>query len=300
MEDPSRKLGEAPGVKGVSLTDKARGCWTVLLINDLGKTVSFHLSKLLCLALIVSLTAVLTVVIYVGLSFTLVVSENRTLRKNLDSRMAEFARAEADREKALVRLMLLQESSKQTEEETGSTADRESKEVAPKVEEPTDRADESSKVEESEEPAAEALTPQPVEPQEQKPQASISEAKISVENLEIWREHGDNALRFQFVVKNPNRESGKITGYTFLVLTPREGAIDVVRRVFPQTRLEYGRPSNFKAGQYFSISRYKFVRGSLPGVNMIHRYGTATIYAYSTTGDLLVDAVFEISKVLRS
>jgi hypothetical protein len=246
----------------------------------------------------VCLTAVLIVVIYVGLSFTLVISENKTLRKDLGSRMAELERAEADREKALVRLMLLQESGKQTEKETASTADQESKDVAPKVENSSRRADESPDVEASEEPGPPAPTPQPVEPEEQKP--PVFEAKISVENLEIWREQGDNALKFQFVVKNANPESGKVAGYTFLVLTSHEGSINVPLRVFPQTRLEYGKPSNFKTGQYFSISRYKFVRGTLSDVNMISRYGTAIIYAYSATGDLLVDKVFEISKVFRS
>jgi hypothetical protein len=300
MEDPSRKLGEPPRVKGEGLMDKARGCWTVLLINDLGKTLSFHLSKPLCFALIAGLTAVLTVVIYLGLSFTSIVLENRKLRKDLDSRMVELERTKADGEKALVQLMLLQEGSKQTEKDTDSTADRRSEDVAPKVENSGGGADESSDVEDSVQPEPPAPTAHPVEPEKQEPPASVSEAKVSVENLEIWREQGDNTLRFQFVVKNANPESGKVVGYTFLVLTPHEGTINVPLRVFPQTRLEDGKPANFKAGQYFSISRYKFVPGTLTGVNMINRYGTATIYAYSATGDLLVDKLFEINEVFRS
>jgi hypothetical protein len=120
-----------------------------------------------------------------------------------------------------------------------------------------------------------------------------------VDKLEIWQEPGGSEFRFRYVVKNESNESGKISGYTFLVLTPHESSAAVPPRVFPGTSLVGGKPRDFRHGLYFSISRYKSVNGALTDINVIRRYKTATIYAYSDAGDLLMERVFEITNVLR-
>jgi len=257
MEDPSGELGEDQRVVGTIQKDKIPRRWSVLLIDDAGRTISFYLSKRVGFATIASLGVLLICFIYLALSFVLM------LRKPVPAPVRE--------PKNVAR----------QEEETLPDPD-----AGPKMEEP-----------EEPKPAAVALQPPPTEEKTPEPH---SKARVFVDKLEIWQEPGENDFRFQFVVKNANRESGKIAGYTFVVFTPHESSADVPQRAFPDTRLAGGKPGNFKHGNYFSITRYKLVRGTLTDINMIRQYKTATIYAYSDTGDLLIERVFQITKVLRA
>jgi len=127
----------------------------------------------------------------------------------------------------------------------------------------------------------------------------VPPARILVKHLEIWQEPGDNAFKFQFALNKVDDESGRIAGHTFVVLKPEEGSREPVR-AFPWSPMKDGKPAIFKRGQYFSISRFKFVRGKLTDVSTMNRFKTATVYVYSDTGDLLAEKVFEVGKILRS
>ncbi len=300
MEDPSGELGEDQRVVSTNQNDKIPKRWSVLLIDDVGRTVSFYLSKRVVFAIIASLAVLLIFFIYLALSFVFMPRENPALRKDFDLLTAELQRAKSDREKALVELMLLKETSKPTARKPVPAPVREPKDVARPEEETFPGQDAGPKMEVSEEPKPVAVAPQPPPPTEEKTPKPHSEARVSVDKLEIWQEPGGNDIKFQFVVKNANRESGKVAGYTFLVLTPHESSTAVPHRAFPDTRLAGGKPSDFRHGLYFSIARYRSVHGTLTEINMISRYKTATVYAYSDTGELLIERVFEITKVLRA
>jgi len=300
MEDLSGELGEDQRVVGTAKKDKIPQRWSVLVIDDVGRTVSFYLSKRVGFAIIASLAVLLIFFVYLALSFVLMLRENAALRKDSDLLTAELQRAKSDREKALVQLMLSKESSQPTAKEPVPAPVRESKDAVPPAKETFPGQEARAKVGISEDPKPAALAPQPPPPPKERTPMPRSEARVSVDKLEIWQEPGDSDIKFQFAVKNANREGGKISGYTFLVLTPHEGSSAVPPRAFPDTRLVEGKPRDFKQGIYFSIARYKSVHGILTDIKMIKRYKTATIYAYSDTGDLLIERVFEVTKVLRA
>ena len=314
MENLSGNLAQDFQVKGHGSTHKAPRRWTVLLIGDLGKIASFRLSKSLLLALSAFLAAILAVVTYSVVSYNSVHSENTQLRKDLDTLRAELETAEKTREKALVRLMMLGDSVKQAARKGGPGSARETKDVASKVtkpgpaatvnakakppETPKTAATENAKVKPSETPKTVAVALPPTQAEKDKIAPPVSPAGILVKNLKIWREPGSNAFKFQFALNNIDRESGRIAGYTFIVFEPEEGSEEPIR-AFPWSPLKDGKPAIFKRGQYFSIARFKFVSGTLTGVNTISRFKTATIYVHSDTGDLLVEKVFEMEKVFR-
>ncbi|MBW1742219.1 MAG: hypothetical protein JRJ47_02155 [Deltaproteobacteria bacterium] len=300
MEDPSGELGEDRRIVSAVQKDKIPQRWSVLLIDDVGRTISFYLSKRVGFAIIASLAVLLIFFIYLALSLVLMLRENSALRKDFDLLTADFQRVKSDREKALVQLMLSKESSQPTARKPVPAPVLKPTDVARPEEETFPDQDAGPKMEVSEEPKPVAVAPQPPPPTEEKTAEPHSEARVSVDKLEIWQEPGANNVKFQFVVKNANRESGKVAGYTFLVLTPYESSTAVPHRAFPDARLAGGKPSDFKQGLYFSIARYKSVHGMLAGINMISRYKTVTIYAYSDTGDLLIERAFEITKVLRA
>ncbi|MBW2330057.1 MAG: hypothetical protein JRF30_03795 [Deltaproteobacteria bacterium] len=331
MENLSRNLAQNVQVKTPGHPHRTRRRWTVLLIGDLGKIVSFRVTKSLLLALPAFLTAILAVVSYSVISYKSLRLENSQLRNNLDALRAELETAEKAREKALVGLMVLEDNIKQTARKASPASDRKTKRVTAKATKPKPVAKQTARVEASEtaKPAATvsakvkppetakptakqtarveasetakpaAVASLPTEAEEHKIASPASPASILVKNLEIWRERDDNTFKFQFALKNIDRESGKIAGYTFVVLKPEEGSGEPIR-AFPWSPLKDGKPAIFKRGQYFSIARFKFVSGTLTDVSTISRFKTATVYVYSDTGDLLTEEVFEVVKILRS
>jgi hypothetical protein len=289
MEDPSRILGEDQRIVPKR--------WSVLLIDDVGQTISFYLSKRVGYAIIASSAVLLILFIYFALSFVLMLRENAALRKDFDLLTADLQRAKSDTEKALVQLMLLKESSNPVVKKPVPAPVREPKDVARSEEETSPVIGTGPKVEVPKEPRAAAVAPQPPPPAKER---THSEARVSVEKLEIWQQPGESDFRFRYVVRNASTEGGKISGYTFLILTPHEGSAAVPPRAFPATSLVGGKPSDFRQGIYFSIARYKSVHGRFTDISTMRRYKTAAIYAYSDTGDLLIERVFDITEVLKA
>jgi len=271
MEDLSGSVAQDSQLKNIGRMLKAQKSWTLLLIGDLGKIVSFRLTTPALLVSTTCLAAILVVVIYSMVSYNLVRLENRRLRNDLDKFGAKLETAEKAKEKALVGLIVLKDST-----------------------EP------SSVTTEGAEPEALKTAQPPAQPEKDKAAELVSPARMSVDNLEIWQEPDESdVFKYQFALKNIDRENGKIPGYTFLVLKPKDGSGES-HRAFPWTPLKNGVPGIFKRGQYFSIARFKFVRGTLTDVNTIDRFEVATIYVYSYTGDLLVKKVFDMAEIFKS
>jgi len=347
MEDLSRNLSQGSQVKSPGHTHKEPRRWTVILIGDLGKIVSFQVGKPLVLGLAACLSAILCIVTYLVISYNSVSSENTQLIKDLDTLRAQLETAEKAKEKALVGLMVLEDSVKQTVRKVSPASDRKTKDVASKVTRPRPAATKAAKAKTSERPrpaatkaakaktserprpaatkaakaeapetpkpaatkAAKAEAPEtpkpaavaslPTQAEKEKIATPVPPARILVKHLEIWQEPGDNAFKFQFALNKVDDESGRIAGHTFVVLKPEEGSREPVR-AFPWSPMKDGKPAIFKRGQYFSIARFKFVRGKLTDVSTMNRFKTATVYVYSDTGDLLAEKVFEVGKILRS
>ncbi len=293
MEDLSRNLSQGSQIRSPGRTNKEPRRWTVLLIGDLGKIISFHVGKPLVLGLTACLCAILGVVIYSVVSYNSARLENTQLIKDLDTLRAQLETAENAKEKALVGLMVLEDSVKPTARKAGPASDRKTKVTRPR---PADTKAAKAKTPERPKPAAVASLPTRAEEDRIGPPVSL--AKILVKNLEIWQEPDDNAFKFQFALKNVDREGGRIAGHTFVVLKPEEGSRETVR-AFPWSPMKDGKPAIFKRGQFFSIARFKFVRGTLTDVSTINRFKTAIVYVYSDTGGLLVEKVFEVDKILR-
>jgi hypothetical protein len=299
MEDLSRNLSQDSQLKNPSRTHKTPRHWTVLLIDDFGKTLSFRLTKTFLVASAACLCAILAVVTYSAISYNSASSENTRLRKDLDTLRADLEIAEKAREKALVGLMVLEEGIEQTATKPSPASDRKTKDVASKVTKPRPPAEESAKAKASEAPSAAAVASRAAQVEKDKITPAVSPGRILVKDLEIWREPGAKAFRFQFSLKNVDRESdSRIAGYTFVVLKPEEGSREPVR-AFPWSPLKDGKPAIFKRGQYFSIARFKFVRGTLTDVSTIDRFKTANVCVFSDTGGLLMEKIFEVDKILR-
>jgi hypothetical protein len=130
-------------------------------------------------------------------------------------------------------------------------------------------------------------------------EVAASKDNISVGDLELRQQPAESSVRFQFSLKNADAEGRKASGYTFVVLKPKADSPEPARGS-PWTPLKDGVPTVFKRGQYFSISRFKFVRGVIPQIQDLNRFDTATVYVYTEEGEVALAAVFNIESVKKS
>jgi hypothetical protein len=276
--------------------------WTVLLVGELGNIVSFRLSKALVVTLIGCLATVLALGLLAVASYQAMRSENSGLKRDLEESRAELLAADEAKDRALVNLMLLEAELRSHKE-----AKRDKTQSKP----PPDKKPPALIAQMPKPPAT--LIPHPkgavradvqpavaqptsaAEPPEQSPQEGLA-----VEKLKIWQEAQSGSVKFQFNLRNMSPQGTKIRGYTFIVLKPEGGGQEPLR-VSPWTPLkEDGSPAMIKRGQYFSIARFKFVKGTFPDLPAINRFKTATVYVYSVGGSLVVEKAHEVDKILRS
>ena len=269
------------------------------MVGDLGEARSFHITKLFLVFLTACSIVILASVIYSLISYKLVRFENTRLKDDLDKLGTELGIANKAKEKALVSLIVLEGGAKETEKKAVPVSDSNSKKVALKAAEPDTAVTESSKAKIPDKPKPAAVVSPSARAENGIIEQPVSSTRIRVQDLEIWKEPESNTFKFQFILKSIDREGREIAGRTFVVLKPEQGS-RVSPRTFPWTRLKDGRPATYKKGQYFSIARFKYVRGRLTDIDAISRFKTATVYVYSVTGELLVEQVLDVSKILRS
>ena len=212
---------------------------------------------------------------------------------------ADLVVANKAKERALVRLMVLEGGGKPDEKKPEPPPTQKPPEEMPQAEPPPAPIGEGTKdlASEAVEPVTESPSTKPAE----SAQASqpVPSERVSVEKLEIRHMVEGHLWEYQFIVKNIDPQGSKLKGYTFIVLEPQEGS-EEPPAVSPFTPLKAGRPTIFKKGQYFSIARFKPVKGNFPGAEAIDPFETATVYVYSETGGLLLEQVFHVDEILKS
>ena len=326
MEDLSRNVAQDAKIADHRRSVK-RSAWTLILVGELGKIVSFRLSKPLLVGFTLCFAAICYFVVFATISYYRIRSENITLRNDFDDVKADLVMTNKAKEGALVRLMLLEPKTKPDKKLKQRNKKKKLASVsadikdAPRKAKPDKKRDASVSdkkpqliiSEAAKPPAAASEGTQGAVPKEVKPQqeTSIDEATdtapvetasfegISVEGPEIWPTAEGTAVKFKFSLRNIDPEGKKIRGHTFVVLEPEEGSKEPAR-VSPWSPLQDGKPTMFKRGQYFGIARFKYVGGTFPDMQDVQRFKTATIYVYSESGELLVQEVYEVDKILRS
>jgi len=348
MEDPPANVtkdseGASPWHRAIRFRS-----WTLLLIGELGRMVSLRLTIPLVAALAAGVAVVLAFVVFSTVSYFAVRTENTALKRDLGAVRADLVAADKAKERALVRLMVLEEDAKphkkdKQDHKQDKPASHEKPTIlvsqarrAPAPPSADTRSDPSQK-----EPREKESTPSPdKKPALQKPQAAqpppspasasadtpgaaveettmvakappvhageskeatdtISSESLLVEKLQVWPEAGKHAVKFQFDLKNTDPVGRKITGYAFVVFKPEEGSQEPLR-ASPWTPLKDGRPTIYKRGQFFSIARFKLVRGRVPQIQDLKRFKTATVYVYSEAGSLVLEKVYAVEDILGS
>ena len=328
MEDLSGSMAQDSRVASPRREPKGAKSWTLLLVGELGNIVSFRLSKPLIVCLTVGFATICAFAVFSIYSYYKMFSEHESLVKGLDEAQSELVAANKAKEEAQIRLAFLETKAKPEKKAKPHTVVKPKKKV--RLEKKTEPAKTEDKavadkkppiaISKAEPPAvfasadAKDVPSEEVEPVEEPTPAQptdedeaesgddveqVSPEDLLVENLEIWREVEARSVKFRFSLKNVGVPGSKIRGYTFVVFKPEEGSQEPARGS-PWTPLKDGRPTIFKRGQYFSIARFKYVRGTVPQIQYVERFETATIYVFTETGSLLLEKVYDVDEILRS
>ncbi len=314
--------------------------WTILLVGELGHIVSFRLTLPLVAALTACVAMVLAFVVFAAVSYYAMRTENKALKKDLDEVRTNLMAADTAKEKALVRLMVLEGKARPHKEEKRDQ----------KQEKPASREKPSLLVSQAKKPPA----PPQVEPRQKKenkplldekpisqtsqvaeppqPPASASEdtqgaareetktvAKAPPVHAGDGHEPKEAVSSDSLVVENlrvwPKAEDYSVRFQFDLKNMDPQGtkikgyAFVVFKpeqgsqdplRASPWTPLKDGRPAIYKRGQYFSVARLKVVRGRMPQIQDVGRFKTATVYVYSETGSLLLQKVYQVEDIVGS
>ncbi|MEW5724799.1 MAG: hypothetical protein AB1896_16930 [Thermodesulfobacteriota bacterium] len=124
---------------------------------------------------------------------------------------------------------------------------------------------------------------------EDQPEAPQPPANPPVDavRLNLWPEHNNTTMRFQYNLQNIQPGNELVSGYMFIVLTNNKSNPPKLVP-YPPVEIKEGNPVDFKKGLQFSIRRGKTVRGKVEKLENADDYEQAWVFAYSDEGELLL------------
>ena len=136
----------------------------------------------------------------------------------------------------------------------------------------------------------------PVEGDQRMTQAAGADGNdigADVRNFSTVYELDTKALRVEYVIRNDGSKSQQISGQTVVVLRSEDDSPDDWL-VLPPVPLESGKPDG-KLGSAFSIYNFRTIRFKVNDQENADRFTLATVFVFSTNGNLVLEKEFPVS-----
>ena len=117
---------------------------------------------------------------------------------------------------------------------------------------------------------------------------------ISIEKFTVTKDRANKDLLVRFDIRNISTD-GDVSGRIFTVLKP-DNNHEEQWLVVPTSALKNGRPSEYKKGQYFSISHFKPVKFRIKNEADSDFYKKASIFIYNEQADLIFEELIDITE----
>lgn len=129
--------------------------------------------------------------------------------------------------------------------------------------------------------------------------ATIEAAKtrqkiISIEKFTVTSDGTTGHVLVRFDIRNVSKTRGEVSGRIFALLKPETGLEDQWL-VIPSAIVKNGMPSDYKKGQYFSISHFKPVEFRVKHKVDPEGFKQASIFIFNNQGDLICDKLINIT-----
>jgi hypothetical protein len=292
MEDIQRKL--AKNVASPIMTKSAPQTqqWTLMLVGNDGRIVDLRMFRgwITISAFAVLLGAVAAFGFFFLYQKT--ADDNKRLQRSLDLTRKELKAARHEKDLLLARLVVSESNAKVNRKEKGSKIQIKDQKIVPQA--PSLRAaqretkqDVINKAKNDRVGFGKDLAKSTAAKQPHKPPG------VGVEDLTVSFDTFSNSLKVQFVVRKTDPDIQNVRGRTFVILKPDESD-DREWLALPPVDLAAGKPVQPQQGQFFGIAHFKPITLETKHLSVLNPYTYATVFIFSTSGDLVFEKTFEI------
>jgi len=134
----------------------------------------------------------------------------------------------------------------------------------------------------------------PAIPIETKPSETINKT-VSIEKFVVTKDGSNGNLLVRFDIRNISKEPGDVSGRIFTILKPDNHSEDQWL-VVPTTALKDGTPSEYKKGQYFSITHFKPVKFKIKNQAGPDFFKLASIFIFNEQAELIFEKLINITE----
>ncbi len=268
QENSNKNLTGANSTKTIKKNKK----WTLLLVGDHGKIISVRNFIWVISALLIALIIAVTAAVSIFFIYKNSQNEAESLKSAFQAAQNQVLSLKEEKDLFMVRLVV---------------AEKENKALTSKLKTETPLQHKNK---------------QSVKKIKKKPDVKSAVAvdkkvtfKMAIDNFAYSISDDNRIIKTQFKLINKSSKFRAASGHTFVLL--KNNKIDKNKwLISPQVAILSGKPTQFKKGRFFSISRYNIIKFSLkvPGEN-IESFNEAIVFVYASNGDLLIEKVFPFS-----
>ncbi|MCK5836605.1 MAG: hypothetical protein KAH09_05015 [Desulfobacula sp.] len=117
---------------------------------------------------------------------------------------------------------------------------------------------------------------------------------VSIEKFRVTRDGTNGHLLVRFDIRNVSKAPGEVSGRIFTLLKP-DNDLENQWLVIPPATIKNGMPSDYKKGQYFSISHFKPIKFRVKNKVDPDVFKQASIFIFNNQGDLIFDKLIHIT-----
>jgi hypothetical protein len=117
---------------------------------------------------------------------------------------------------------------------------------------------------------------------------------VSIEKFVVTKDGRNGNLLVRFDIRNISKKSGDVSGRIFTILKP-DNSLEDQWLVVPTAALKDGIPSEYKKGQYFSITHFKPVKFRIKNQADPNFFKTASIFIFNEQADLIFEQLITIT-----
>ena len=293
MENLPRNLGKDVNKLTVPNPSERARRWTLLFVDNHGKTISIRRFKGFAITSIFFLIILITATVCLYFLFKNEREQNKNLMNTLAQFQQQVVSLKNDKEVLMARLVVAESKIESSQVKTEETL-------------PERMLDNTALIISSKENKSDVTDLEKIDlfnktQTEEKlttlePNASVPSAKplrVMVDKFNIYHKPDINTLIMEFILRNIDQKTELVSGDVIVVLKDDEVKMDNWITV-PSGAVVSEQLSRKKKGHAFSIYRFVTLKFKVKGETSPDRFKIATVFIFSPKGDLLLKKDFPI------
>ncbi len=243
-------------------TSKRVRQWTLLIISNRGKSITIKWFKTLAITTTSVLVLAIAASAWLGFFYKNSIESNKKLLVDLKNLQQKMISLEHEKDILMARLILTES----------------------RVEENITKTDDAIPFDKTSAKGSD------INKKSLQPEIPLS---VSADDLIVFHQPDLNTLRVQYMLRNTGSKAHAIAGRSVVILKNKGDHDQKKWLILPRVPLVSGKPSG-KKGRNFSIFNLKTMKFRANDQTGPGQFNIATVYIYSTTGDLMLEKVFPV------